>query len=134
MADLFTIGELVSYLQVPEFDTATATLARELTTAEIRLEVGPVTYDALADLTPFKAIALAVAKRVVLNPSGLRSQAMQIDDYSETNTYATEYLAEAELTDSERDRIARILGRANGAFTIRPVGSPDPVCLPVRYC
>jgi hypothetical protein len=136
--DLFTIPEFVSYLQVSEFDTATATLARELATSEIRLAVGPATYDALVDPSPFKAIALAAARRAVLNPSGLRSQATQIDDYSENNTYATESLGDAQLTDAERDRIAQIvallLGRSTGAFTIRPTGQADPVCYPLTRC
>lgn len=133
MADLFTLDELNAYLQVT-VDATTAALARDLATAEIRLEVGPATYDALTDLTAFKSIALAVAKRMVINPGGLRSQARQIDDYSVTNTYATEYLVDCELTDSERDRIARILGRTNGAFTIRPTGSADEVCAEWTVC
>lgn len=115
MADLFALDELVSYLQVPEFDTATAALARELATTEIRFEVGASVYDALLDLSPFKPIALAVARRVVTNPSGLRSST--IDDYSET--YASESLGEAYLTGTERDRIRRIL-RRSAAFTIQP--------------
>ena len=73
MADLFTLEQLGSFMQVPEFDTVTLELARELTTIAIREEVGPVTYDALTDLSPFKPIALAVAKRLVSNPDGLRS-------------------------------------------------------------
>jgi hypothetical protein len=116
---LFDLPELVSYMQVPELDTLTATLARDLATAEIRLEVGTATYDLLTDVSAFKGVALSVAKRIVLNPSGLRSTAQQIDDYSETNTYAAESLGEAVLTDAERDKIARIMGRTSG-FTIRP--------------
>ena len=115
MADIFTLPEFVSFLQVPEFDTATAELARELATAEIRLEAGPLRYDALTDLSPLKAVALAVAKRVVTNPSGLRSSS--IDDYSET--YASESLAGAELTDAEKKKIRRIVGRPS-AFSVRP--------------
>jgi hypothetical protein len=122
-ADLFDLGELVSYLQVGEFDTLTAQLARDLVTAEIRIYAGPAVYDALSDVdrVAFKAVALAAAKRVVLNPSGLRS--MQIDDYSET--FATETFGDAELTAAEKDRIDLVLGRSGGAFTIRPAGTPD---------
>ncbi|MET0426274.1 MAG: hypothetical protein ABW046_20565 [Actinoplanes sp.] len=134
MPDLFTIPEFVSYLQVDDFDNLTATLARELATTEIRLAAGPAVYDSLADVSVFKSIALAVARRTVINPSGLRSQAAQIDDYSETNTYATESLGDAELTDAERSRIAQIvaqmLGRSSEAFTIRPSGSPDQLRYP----
>jgi hypothetical protein len=132
MTDLFSLEEFVSYLQVASFDTATATLARDLATTEIRLEVGPATYDALSDLTPFKAIALAVAKRSVINPGGLRSSGRQIDDYTENNTYAPETLLDAELTQDERDRIDRILGRTAGAFTIRASGEPDVPLYPRR--
>jgi hypothetical protein len=131
--DLFSTGELVSYLQVDEFDTATALLARDLVTSEIRWVVGPAAYDAMTDVSAFKAIALAAAKRVVSNPAGLRSTARTIDDYSETDTYATETLGDAGLTDAERARIDRILGRsAGGAFTIRPVGAPDCWYVPLR--
>lgn len=126
MADLFELPELVSWLQVPEFDAATATLVRDLVTSEIRTYVGPSAYDAMTDLTALKAVALAAARRAVLNPSGLRST--QIDDYSET--FATETLGDVELTEAERERIDRILGRASGAFTVRPAGIPD--CPPHR--
>jgi hypothetical protein len=118
--DLFTLPEFVSYLQVPEFDTATAALARDLATAEIRFEVGATRYDALSDVTAFKRIALDLAKRSVTNPSGLRSTS--IDDYSET--YATESLAGGGLTQAEKDRIAEILGGTGAAFTVRAVAEP----------
>lgn len=132
MPDLYTNLEFVRYLQVDEFDAPTAVLARDLVTAEIRFEVGPATYDALADVSAFKGIALAAAKRVVSNPEGLRSRARTIDDYSETDTYATETLGDAGLTDTERARIDRILGRSSGAaFTIRPAGAPDRRCEPL---
>jgi hypothetical protein len=117
--DLFTLPEFVSYLQVAEFDTATATLARDLAAAEIRYEVGAIRYDALTDVTAFKRIALDLAKRIVTNPDGLRS--MSIDDYSET--YASESLAGGGLTQAEKDRIAEILG-GTGAFTVRAVAEP----------
>ena len=121
MPDLFALPELVSYLQVSEFDTATATLARDLVTTEIRLYVGAAAYDLMSDVSAFKGIALAAAKRVLLNPAGLRSA--QIDDYSET--FATETFGDAQLTDAEKARIDGILGRAGEAFTIRPAGTPD---------
>lgn len=130
MPDLFELGELVSLMQVPEFDTATAELIRELVTIEIRLAVGPDTYDALTDVTAFKGIALAAAKRAAMNPSGVRSRSRQIDDYSETDTYATETLTDVELTQSELARIDRIMGRSGGAFTVRQPAEPfvSPIC------
>lgn len=123
MPELFTLEEFVSYLQIPEFDRATADLARDLATTEVRLAVGAQAFDAMSDVSAFKAIALASAKRAVTNPSGLRSTS--IDDYSET--YATESLGEAYLTADELARIDRIVGRHSAAFTIRPYGRPDPV-------
>jgi hypothetical protein len=124
-SDLFTLAEFRAFLQVAEFDAATAVLARELATQEIRLEVGAAVFDALTNRSAFKAIALAVAKRTVINPGGLRSTSQQIDDYTESRTWAAEVIGDAELTESERARIGRILGRTGGAFTIRPVGRPD---------
>lgn len=126
--DLFSLDEFVSYLQVPEFDGATAELARNLATAEIRLYAGPARYDQLSDIDflMLKGVALAAAKRVVLNPDGVRQRSSQIDDYSESATYATETFGDAALTDAEKDRIDSVLGRSSGAFTIRPAGQPDP--------
>lgn len=132
--DLFELGELVSLMQLPEFDTATAELLRDLVRIEIRLAVGPATYDAMTDVTAFKGIALAAAKRAARNPDGLRSKTRQIDDYSETDTFASETLVDVELTESERDRIDRIMGRSGGAFTIRPVGCAPCAPAPrIRY-
>lgn len=128
MADLFSLSELASYLQVPEVDNATADLLLSLVTAEIRAYVGGSTYDALldADLLAFKGIALEAAKRAYLNPSGLRSAS--IDDYSET--FAAETITGVELLPGEQDRLDRYLGRSAGAFTIRAAGAPD---CPTRY-
>jgi hypothetical protein len=124
--DLFTRAELASYLQIPEVDNATADLLLALVTAEIRAHVGGVTYDALSDLDllAFKGIALEVAKRCYLNPSGVRQQSSAIDDYQESLTYASETFGGVVLSDSEIARIDKILGRASGAFTVRAVAEP----------
>jgi hypothetical protein len=120
VTDIYSIEEFVSYLQQPQFDNVTAILVRELVTTEIRLEAGATRYDALTDLSPFKAMALKVAKRTVLNSDGLRS--VTIDDYSETR--AAETLAEVELSEADKEKIDLIMGRY-GAFTVRPTGQPD---------
>lgn len=127
MPDLFGLGELASYLQVPEVDNATADLLLDLVTAEIRAYVGGSTYDTLtdADLAAFKGIALEAARRSYLNPDGVRTASSSIDDYQESKTYASETFGGIDLTDTERNRIDRILGRSGGAFTIRPAGVPD---------
>lgn len=120
---LFTLPELDAYTQstVPA-DTGALVLA--LVTIAIRSEVGADTYDALTDVSPLKPIALDLARRMLLNPGGIRSTSRQIDDYTETNTYASETLLPADLTEADRDRIRRALGlRTSGAFTIRP-GAP----------
>ena len=123
MADLFTLEQLASYMQ-SDLDTASADLALSLATALIRGEVGAARYDALTDLSPLLPVALEVARRVLLNPTGVRSE--QIDDYSVT--YATEFVGGAVLTDAERAQVRRLLGLApRGAFTITPAGSPPPV-------
>lgn len=121
--ELFTLPELDAWAQttVPE---ATGTLVRELVTTLIRSEVGADRYDALVDLSPLKPIALDVARRMIRNADGRRSVASQIDDYSETVTYASETLAAPYLTDDDVARIWAIFGvRRSGAFTIRP-GAP----------
>ncbi|MFY1588989.1 hypothetical protein ACN267_31365 [Micromonospora sp. WMMD734] len=125
MADLFTLEQLASYMQ-QDLDQASAELARALTTALIRAEVGAARYDALTDLSPFLPVALEVARRTLLNPAGIRSE--QIDDYSVT--YAAEVIGGPALTESERAQVLAAAGiRASGAFTIRPAGTP-----PARYC
>jgi hypothetical protein len=118
--DLYTIPEFVSYLQVTEFDTYTAELLRGLVTSEIRLQAGPAAYDALSDVSAFKAIALAAAKRASWNTAGLRSTSRTVDDYAETDTFAAESLTDVELTDAEVARIHRIMGDSSAAFTVRP--------------
>lgn len=117
---LFTLPELDAYTQqtVP---ADTGALVLSLVTIAIRSEVGADTYDALTDVTPLKPIALDLARRMLLNPGGIRSTSRQVDDYTETSTYASETLLPADLTEADRDRIRRALGLApSGAFTIRP--------------
>lgn len=126
MPDIFTLEELVSYLQIPEFDTFTATLARELATTKIRYAAGARLYDALTDLSPLRPIALDLAKRIVTNPEGLRSSS--IDDYSET--YATETIG-SDLTATEIAEVRRIAGRSSG-FSIRP--QPPTQCVDTLQC
>ncbi len=127
MAVLFTREQLASYAQVAEVDNATSDLLLELVTAEIRNHVGGAAYDAMADADQlaFKAVALEAARRAYLNPEGLRETSGSIDDYTRSKTFAVETFGGVELTQSELDRIDRILGRSAGAFTIRPYGQPD---------
>ncbi|MGW5556859.1 hypothetical protein ACWER9_06505 [Micromonospora sp. NPDC003944] len=120
MADLFELAQLASYMQ-SDLDQASAELARALTTTLIRAEVGAERYDAIVDLSPFLSVALEVARRVLLNPAGVRAE--QVDDYSVT--YATEFVAGAALTAAERQLVRSIGGLpSSGAFTIRPAARP----------
>ena len=122
MADLFELEQLDAYMQQAQDPTA-AGLARSLAAALIRAEVGASTYDALTDLSVFLPVALEVARRVLLNPGGVRSES--IDDYSVT--YATEFVGGAVLTDAERQMVLAAAGVApEGAFTIR--ARRDPYC------
>ncbi|MCX5066909.1 hypothetical protein OOJ91_13740 [Micromonospora lupini] len=134
MPDLFTLAELEAYAQktVPP---ATFALALELVTTEVRRVATPARYDALADVSVFKPVALELGKRMVTNPGGIRSTARQIDDYSVTDTYASETIGATSLTAEEEGRIRAAVGlTAGGAFTIRPA-APTSRCAPTwRRC
>jgi len=124
---LFELEQLASYMQTDGLDAASASLARDLATSLIRSEVGATRYDALSDLSPFLPVALEVARRVLLNPGGVRSE--QVDDYSVT--YATEFVGGAALTEAERASVRAAAGlSSSGAFTIRPAAPVEPaVCV-----
>lgn len=118
--ELFTLPELDAWAQTT-VPVATGTLVLELVTTLVRSEVGADRYDALTDLTPLKPVALDVARRMIRNADGRRSVASQIDDYSETVTYASETLAAPFLTSDDIARLWLALGvRRSGAFTIAP--------------
>jgi hypothetical protein len=124
VADLFTRYELSSYIQ-RDVDDATADLLLQLITIEISDYVGDAAYEALGSgQQKFKGIALEAVKRAYLNPDGVRQQSHAIDDYQESQTFATETFGGVELTSSEQARIDRIIGRAASAFTIRAIAEP----------
>lgn len=117
---LATAAQLASYLQVAEVDTYTAELVLDFATSAIRNVARDQTLDtptAPADLT---RICLQAAARGYRNPTGLRSSQRAVDDYSETDTYATETLASVELTEQERADVLIAVGSSSG-FTIRPL-------------
>jgi hypothetical protein len=133
MAALFTLAELRDWSR-PDLSDGTAQLALDLTTIEIRRYVGAARYDALLDLSPLKRIALDLARRMVWNADGKRSTSRSVDDYTETDTFATETLQPAELTAADEAAIDKALGDDTpaGAFTIRPHGAPDCYVPPLR--
>ena len=123
---LFTQDELALWAPFTTISEATYQLVLDLVTTAVRAAAGPAVYDALQDLSPLKLIALGLARRMLRNADGKRSTSREIDDYSETDTYATETLDTADLTADEVDRIRDLLGLTlSAAFTIRPVGEPD---------
>ena len=123
---LFTQAELSLWAQFATVDEDTYTLILTLVTTAIRGVVGGAVYDALDDLSPLKLVGLSLARRMLRNADGKRSTTRQIDDYSETDTFAGETLESPDLTDDDIDRILKALGLAPaGAFTIRPFGQPD---------
>lgn len=130
--ELFTLEELVTISQVPLLPTDIATLARELVTIEVRQAVGAARYDALTDVSPFKAIALGAAKRGINNSLGLRATSEEIDDYKYTNTFATETLMEIELTEAEVTKIQRRAGISQ-SFSIAPAVPVETPCCSGPY-
>lgn len=126
VAVLFTQDELALWARGSDVDEATYALTLDLVTTAIRTEAGADRFDALDDLVPLKLVALDVARRMLRNAAGLRSTSRQIDDYVETDTFATETLAAPDLTEDDRSRVWRALGvRTPAAFTIRPSGAAD---------
>lgn len=115
--DLFTLEELAAYLQVPadSLDEATVELLRNLAGTDIVNLIGEARFLARG-AAAFKGCALAHAKADYTNPSGLRSRTHSIDDYSETDVYATET-----TTGVDRDSFEACVRRAAGlsrAFSI----------------
>lgn len=121
--DLFTIEELAAYLQVPveSLDEATVSLLRDLAGQDIVNLIGEKRF-LEKGAAAFKACALMYAKASHANPTGLRSRTHSIDDYSETEVYATET-----TTGVDRGGFEACVRRAagvRGAFTIVPGPKP----------
>src|SRR4051794_37048770 len=113
-----TAEQLASYLQVAEVDTYTAELVLDMASDAIRAVARDDTLDTPTAPLELTRICLQAAARGYQNPQGLRTQARQVDDYSETDTYATETLAASvELTLQERADVLGAVG-STSAFTI----------------
>lgn len=124
--ELFTLEQLVTFMQRPSLQADIAGLARTMATIEIRNHIGPTRYDAYTDVTAFFGFALKLARRVVFNPEGLRSE--KVDDYA--YEIAIEDLVPPELTESEKETLDKIVARLEGrgrAFSITPTA-------PALYC
>ena len=121
--DLFTIEELAAYLQVPvdSLDEATVSLLRDLAGQDIVNLIGEARFLAKG-AAAFKGCALLHAKADYTNPTGLRSRTHSIDDYSETEVFATETTAGVDRGAFEA--CVRRAAGMRGAFTIVPGGQP----------
>lgn len=121
--ELFTIEELAAYLQVPveDLDPVTVALLRGLAGTEIVNLIGQVRFEARG-AAAFKPCALAYAKGDYTNPTGLRSKTHSIDDYSETEVFATETTSGVDRGSFEA--CVRRAAGIRGAFTIVPGATP----------
>lgn len=121
--DLFTLEELAAYLQVPaeSLDEDTVELLRNLAGTDIVNLIGEQRFLARG-AAAFKGCALLHAKADYTNPTGLRSRTHSIDDYSETEVFATETTAGVDRGAFEA--CVRRAAGMRGAFTIVPGARP----------
>lgn len=105
LPSLATPDELAAYIQRP-VDAATAEIALRLASGKVRGYINRPTLASLADDTTcpddVKSVVLAVAGRVVTNPSDVRQEAVG----SESVTYATETIG-VQLTELDRKDLRR---------------------------
>ena len=112
-APLATPAELSTYLQ-REVDTATATQALSLASGKVRGYINrPILTDTWDETTvpeDARSVVLAVASRVINNPSDLRTRQETVGSLSETLTYATETIG-VQLTEFDRADLKRFRTR-----------------------
>jgi hypothetical protein len=126
---LFTKDDLAAFLQVDpsSIDEGTYLLLERKVRVEIVNVIGQVRFDA-TDQARFFSVALDMAKRMYINPTGLRSEQGTIDDYTRTLTYASESVTSFEVSGDEQRRIRRAAG-LKGAFSIKVFDEcPRPAC------
>lgn len=111
MPDLFSLGDLASWLQIPEVDNETATRVRRAASGWLSAATGVLSWpDPVPD--QLWAWALELAAIAYRNPDGLSSE--RVDDYQMV---------------ADRQRRAEILSGARQAYGAagRPAYSfPDP--------
>jgi hypothetical protein len=115
MADIATLSEFASFLQV-DVDTATANLVLlDLAQGQIVDEIG------LRDPWPAtaKAVALSAAKRAYVNPDGASSETVggTVVAFSDGNMGVF-------LTEEERSRLQRVGGGGTASYSITPWYEP----------
>lgn len=118
---LFLAAELTAFRQVPT-STEAYDLAHELTLDALQGEVGDRIMD--PPQPGIKSLALAVAARILTNPSGFRSESAggMAVTYADAQTGVI-------LTDDERRRLRRAVGLASGAGMLNI--APEDFCSPV---
>ncbi|MFI2213037.1 hypothetical protein [Streptomyces sp. NPDC020141] len=106
---LFTTSEL--RLLIGPIPDARAQLAHDLTADAIRGEVGERLTNPLQH--GIKAVALAVAARVLTNPGGVRSEQAggMLVSYADSQTGVS-------LSDDERRRLRRAVGLTSGSSSL----------------
>lgn len=115
MADIATLSEFASFLQV-DVDTATANLVLlDLAQGQIVDEIG------LRDPWPAtaKAVALSAAKRAYVNPDGASTETVggTVVAFSDGNMGVF-------LTEEERSRLQRVGGGGTASYSITPWYEP----------
>jgi hypothetical protein len=118
---LFEATELRTLLKRPLTDDECA-LAHDLTADALYGEVGARLTD--PPQRGVKAVALAVAARILTNPSGVRSEQAggMLVTYADSETGVM-------LSDDERRRLRRAVGLAFGASSLNI--APEDACPPV---
>jgi len=112
VADLFDLGDLPSWLQVPEVDAETATRVRRVASAWLQHATGLTDWPSPVP-DRLWAWALELAAIAYNNPTSLSTEA--IDDY--------------QMTTADRLRRREILDAARAAYNMagKPMGSfPEP--------
>lgn len=112
MADLFDLGDLPSWLQVPEVDAETATRVRRVSSAWLQDATGLTDWPSPVP-DRLWAWALELAAIAFNNPTSLASET--IDDYQMT---VSDRLRRREILDSARQAY-NTAGKPQGSF-------PDP--------
>lgn len=93
MADLFTVEDLASYLQIPTIDTETAIRMRRIATGWLMSATGQTSFTTVGD--DLWAWAIELAAIAYYNPSGLSSESLDDHNVSYSAERRREILAAA---------------------------------------
>lgn len=96
MADLFTIEDLASYLQIPTIDTETGIRVRRIATGWLMSATGVTSFTTVGD--DLWAWAIELAAIAYYNPSGLSSESLDDHNVSYSAERRKEILAAAQAS------------------------------------